>query len=120
MKLNLKNRQMDFTFEESCLVRIVTAEASDGRHYTQRCSKEAFEAVAWAMENWPRHGTGATVRQIARQEHMPFTQVDVALAFLDERGILDTRHRRRYPVATSVHLDAMCEFHALDEESRLA
>jgi hypothetical protein len=53
---------------------------------------------------------------IARAEDLRFTQVDVAFAFLHERGIIDRRHRRNYPASSSVHLDAMIEWHALREE----
>ena len=58
--------------------------------------------------------------QIARKEHLPFTQVNVALEFLKERGIVDVRHRRCYPATESVHLDAMVEWHALREEPKPA
>jgi predicted transcriptional regulator len=58
--------------------------------------------------------------RIARQEGLAFTQVNVALEFLKERGIVDVRHRRCYPGTRDVHLDAMIEFHALAEERKPA
>lgn len=51
----------------------------------------------------------------AQREGLPFTQVAVALAFLKERGIVDTRYRRNYAATRSVHLDAMTEFYAIGE-----
>ena len=120
MKTNLKNRNVQFTHEDGCLVRTVTADAGDGRTYTHRCSKDIFETVAWAIEELPREGAGTTLMEIARQGNLPFTQVNVTLEFLKERGIVDVRHRRCYPATSSVHLDAMVEFHALAEESKSA
>jgi hypothetical protein len=120
MKTNLKNRDVRFFLEDGCLVRVVTADAGDGRTYTHRCAKEAFETVAWAMEELPREGDGTTLMQIAKKEALPFTQVNVALEFLKERGIVDVRHRRCYPATKIVHLDAMVEWHALREEPKPA
>jgi hypothetical protein len=37
------------------------------------------------------------------------------MAFLKERGIVETRYRRNYAATDSVHLDAMTEFYALAE-----
>jgi len=118
MKTNLKKRHVHFFIEDGCLVRTVTADAGDGRAYTHRCAKDIFETVAWAMEELPREGDGTTLMHIAKREALPFTQVNVALEFLKERGIVDVRHRRCYPATQSVHLDAMVEFHALAEESK--
>jgi len=118
MKTNLKKRDVRFHIEDGCLVRTVVSDASDGRTYTHRCAKEVFEIVAWAVEELPREGDGTTLMQIAKNEAMPFTQVNVALEFLKERGIVDVRHRRCYPATTSVHLDAMVEYHALAEEPK--
>ena len=120
MKTNFKNRDVRFFIEDGCLVRIVTANAGDGRTYTHRCAKAAFETVAWAMEELPREGEGTTLMEIARKEDIPFTQVNVSLEFLKDRGIVDVRHRRCYPATTSVHLDAMVEFHALADEPKPA
>ena len=116
MRTYLKDRDITFRHEDGCLVRTVAG--ADGRTYTHRCAKEAFETVAWAMEELPREGDGTTLRQIAKKEALPFTQVNVALEFLKERGIVDVRHRRCYPATESVHLDAMVEWHALREEPK--
>ncbi len=114
MKTSIRNREVTFRHEDGCLVRTVTG--PDGRSYSHRCSLASFETVAHAMDETPAEGAGATMAAIARAESLPFTQVDVALAFLHERGIIDRRHRRNYPASSSVHLDAMIEWHALREE----
>jgi hypothetical protein len=120
VKTNLKNRDVRFYIEDGCLVRTVTADAGDGRTYTHRCTKAAFETVAHAIAETPTEGEGISLMQIARQENVAFTQVNVALEFLKERGIVDVRHRRCYPSTRDVHLDAMVEFHALAEEPKPA
>ena len=120
MKTNLKNRAVRFFVQDGCLVRTVVSDAGDGRTYTHRCPKETFEAVAWAINNTPAEGDGTTLLLIALQERLPFSQVDVALQYLKERGLVDVRHRRCYPGTTCVHLDAMVEFYALIEEPKPA
>ena len=114
MRTKLLNREVQFRVEDGCLVRIVTG--SDGRTYTHRCAKHAFEAVAHALASIPAQGDGTTLRRIVRQESLPHTQVNVALGFLDERGLVDVRHRRSFPATQDVYLDAMVEYHALAEE----
>ncbi len=114
MRANLKDRAITFIIEDGCLVRTVAG--VDGRSYVQRCSNKVFETVAHAVEETPAQGDGTCAPDISRRENLPFTQVDVALSFLKERGIVDVRHRRCYPASQSVHLDAMTEFHALAEE----
>jgi hypothetical protein len=115
MRRALKDRTITFTVEDGCLVRTVTG--SD-RTYQHRCSLEVYEAVAHALEETPVDGEGVTCVALAEQEQVPFTQADLAVAFLLDRGIVDRRHRRNYPVGTSVHLDAMIEWHALAEQGR--
>lgn len=114
MRTSIRNRDVTFRHEDGHLVRTVTG--AGGRSYTHRCSLAAYETVAHAMDETPAEGAGTTMETIARAEDLPFTQVDVALAFLHERGIIDRRHRRNYPASRSVHLDAMVEWHALREE----
>jgi hypothetical protein len=113
MQTSIPNRNVRFFHEDGCLVRDVVG--GDGRTYTHRCQRQTFETVAHAIEETPAEGDGTTLMHIARQEYLPFTQVNVALEFLKERGIVDVRHRRCYPGTRSVHLDAMVEFHALSE-----
>ena len=115
MKTPLKDRDVRFFVEDGCLVRTVTASAAagDSRSYTHRCEKKAFEAVAYAVEETPAEGEGTSLGDIAKREKLPFTQANVALEFLKERGLVEVRHRRCYPATRTVHLDAMVEFHAL-------
>ena len=120
MASSIRDRDVRFLVEDGYLVRTVTGGGREGRSYTHRCAKAAFEQVAHAVEETPAQGAGTTLEVLARQEALPFTQVNVALEFLKERGIVDVRHRRCYPATTSVHLDAMVEFHALAEEPKPA
>ena len=59
MRTNLKNRTVQFRFEDGCLVRTVAS--NDGRTYTHRCGKDAFETVAHAMCETPAEGEGTTL-----------------------------------------------------------
>ena len=120
MKTNIRKRDVRFTVQDGCLVRTVAGDAGDGRTYTHRCAKAVFETVGWAVEELPREGGGTTLMMIARQENLPFTQVNVALEFMKERGLVDVRHRRCYPATRDVYLDAMVEYHALAEEPKPA
>jgi hypothetical protein len=116
MRRSIRDRQISYRHEDACLVRTVTG--GDGRTYSHRCSLATFETVAHAMGETPAEGAGSTMEAVARAEGLPFTRVDVALAFLHERGIIDRRHRRNYPASRCVHLDAMIEWHALREEAK--
>jgi len=115
MKTSIKERNVIFFVQDGCLVRIVAGEVGDDRTYTHRCEKQAFETVAHAIAETPREGDGTTLMLIAKREKLPFTQVNVALEFLKERGLVDVRHRRCYPATPDVYLDAMVEYHALAE-----
>jgi hypothetical protein len=114
MRTYLTDRDIAFRHEDGCLVRTVAG--ADGRTYTHRCSLEVFEKVAWVLEETPAEGNGVAINEIAAAHNLPHTQVDVTLAFLSERGVIDRRHRRNYPASPSVHLDALVEWHALREE----
>ena len=111
MNDHLKDRDVTFVVEDGCLVRTVSG--AGGRSYTHRCSKAAFEAVAHAVAETPADGRGTCLIDLVGREHVAFTQVNVALEFLKERGLVEVRHRRCYPATADTHLDAMVEFHAL-------
>ena len=113
MKTNMRDREVQFFVQDGCLVRTVSR--TDGRSYTHRCERKVFETVAHAIEEMPAEGLGTSLTEIARRENLPFTQVNVALEFLKERGIVDVRHRRCYPGTTCVFEDAMVEFLVLDK-----
>lgn len=110
------DRDVTFLHEDDCLLRVVTSTA-DGRTYRHRCSLASFETVAWALSEIPLQGDGITLARIAKRERIPFTQVNVALEFLKERGLVDVRHRLCYPTTAAIHLHAMVEFHAIAEGS---
>ena len=116
MNNHLNDRDVRFSVEDGSLVRTVTG--AGGRSYTHRCSKDAFEKVAHAVEETPAEGEGTSLIDVVGRENLPFTQVNVALEFLKERGLVDVRHRRCYPATRHTHLDAMVEFHALAEQCR--
>jgi len=118
MKTNLRKRDVRFFIQDGCLVRVVTSDAADGRNYSHRCEKQTFEAVAHAIAETPAQGDGTSLMLLARQENLPYTQVNVTLEFLKERGIVDVRHRRCYPGTREVYLDAMVEWHALAENGK--
>jgi len=83
-----------------------------GEPYEHRCPIAAFNRVAEAIDELGPEPF--TLESIFCREHVPWTQVAVAMAFLKERGIIETRHRKNYAATTTgVHLDAMTEYHAL-------
>ena len=84
-----------------------------GEPYEHRCPRKAFEQVAHAIDEVGDEGF--TLELLVQCEDLPFTQIAVALAFLKERGIVETRYRRNYAATQCAHLDAMTEFYALAE-----
>lgn len=113
MKTNMRHRDVRFCVLDGHLVRTVAGD--DGRTYTHRCTRQVYETVAHAIDEIPAQGAGTTLAEIARAEDLPFTQVNVALEFMKERGIIEVRHRRCYPGTTCAFEDAMVEFYALAE-----
>ncbi len=86
-----------------------------GEPYEHRCPKASFEQVAHAVDELGNEAF--TLESLVQREALPFTQVAVALAFLKERGIVETRYRRNYAATQCAHIDAMTEFYALAENS---
>ncbi len=82
-----------------------------GKRYEHRCPLASFEQAARAIDE--AGGDGFTLETLVEREGLPFTQVAVALAFLKERGCVETRYRRNHAASDCVHLDAMTEYHAL-------
>ena len=107
----MTERMETFEVEDDHLIRRVVPRR--GEPYEHRCPRVSFEQVAHAIDE---AGDAAfTLKSLVQREDLPFTQVAVALAFLKERGIVDTRYRRNYAATGAVHLDAMTEFYALAE-----
>lgn len=102
-----------FEVEDGCLVRNVVPRR--GGPYERRCLQKTFERVAFAIEELGDEAF--TLESLVLCEDLPFTQVAVALAFLKERGIVETRHWRNYAATRCVHLDAMTEYFALAEDT---
>jgi hypothetical protein len=100
-----------FAVDDGFLVRRVAP--ARGTPYEHRCSADAFENIAWAIEE---HQGPFTLNELQRVTELPFTQVAVALAFLKERGCITPVHGRKHKAASAgLHLDAMTEFHAQRE-----
>ncbi|MBI1371812.1 MAG: hypothetical protein GC159_03505 [Phycisphaera sp.] len=106
-----RDRNVIFDVVDGVLTRTVAF--SDGRSYTHRCTREVFEEVAYAIEQ--RATEGATLDPLAKALDLPFTQVNVAMEFMKERGCVVTRGRRNYPASIAMYEDAMCEFTFLAE-----
>jgi hypothetical protein len=114
MRHRREHRDVNFDVVDGALVRTVTFPDGDPRkHYTHRCTREVYERVAHAVEESGDHGV--TLESIAEAEDAPFTQVNVALEFMRERGCVVTRHRRTYPASKATFEDAMIEFTYLAE-----
>jgi hypothetical protein len=109
-----RTRTVEFLADDDgALKRVV--QLSDGRQYVHRCTREVFEAVAFAYED----GQGHTMEEIADALNAPFTQVNVAVEFLKERGVIEVRAKRKsYAASGCIFEDAMIEYHALLEQLR--
>jgi hypothetical protein len=120
MKMNFRQRDVRYEFANGCLVRTVTDAAPEaggsGKTYQHRCTRQVFETVAHAVNETPADGEGTSQFDIVQRESLPYSQVNVALEFLKERGVVDVRHRRCYPASTTAFEDAMIEFLVLGEE----
>ena len=106
-------RQAAFAVEDGILVR--HGVPSRGEPYAHRCPLEAFEEVAYTIDEQEQP---FTLVDLQTATGLPFTQVAVSLAFLKERGCLLPVHGRKHKAASGcIHLDAMTEFHALRESA---
>jgi hypothetical protein len=89
----------------------------DGRGYTQHCTREVLEQVAWLVE--ARGERGVTTPELWDVlPEWPCTQISVALAFLKDRGCVETSGRRSYAASATVYEDALTEFHYLAHVAR--
>jgi hypothetical protein len=109
----MAERDESFAIVENVLVRTVVPRR--GQPYQHTCGKEVFDEVCHAIDK--RSGGSFTSLEIREPVNAPYTQVDVAFAFLKERGCIVPTIRKRHVGATSdVHCDAMIEWHALREK----
>ena len=104
------HRQRDVTFrvQDDHLEMHVTFAQQPDRNYTHRCTRDIFRDVAYAIEDHAAGGT--TLDEIVQAIDAPYPQVNVALAFMKERGSVEIRHRRTFPASNIVYEDAMIEF----------
>ena len=111
----MRPRQSTVRFEvaRGKLVRHVTFK-EDSRSYIHRAALAVLKEVAWYVEEHSQDGV--TTNELWEVlPNLPATQISVALEFLKERGCLETRCRRNFPVTTTLFEDAMVEYHALAE-----
>jgi hypothetical protein len=113
----MRHRQQEIVFavRHGRLVRHVRLR--DGRGYTQQCTREVLEQVAWFVE--ARGEAGVTTPELwAALPELPCTQISIALAFLKDRGCVETSGRRSYAASATVYEDALTEFHYLAHVAR--
>ena len=83
--------------------------------YRHSCSKATFERICHDVE--ALNGARFSGQAIGEAGDYPLSQLATALAFLEERGIIEQSGRTRIAQTDSVYLDGMTEFHALYEET---
>ncbi|CAG0985857.1 hypothetical protein PHYC_02019 [Phycisphaerales bacterium] len=101
-----------FRVENGMLVRAVIP--ANGRPYMHRCTLAVFESVARAIDE--AGGKPLSLEALRAATGLPSTQVNVAFAFLKERGCVVPAFKRRHKAnGGAVHPLAMAEYHALRE-----
>ena len=115
MARSTENRNIEFRGTPGgALEREVTL--ADGRVYSHRCSEQVFKAVAAYLDDHQREGV--KMQSLADTIDAPYTQVNVALQLLQERGLMMTSGRLGYVAegyAVAFYEHAMTEFLALIE-----
>jgi hypothetical protein len=108
----MATREVTFAVQNGVLTRLVRL--ADGREYKHACPQDAFEAVAWYVQ---KH-LGRRLSANALWRRMPglrFTQIQVALAFLHDRGCVGRTGRWAIASSETVYEDAMGAFYHLAE-----
>jgi site-specific recombinase XerD len=90
-----------------------TVSMNDGRSYAHNCTLDTFKQVAHALAEAKRP---TTLKEVAEQEQLPYTEVNIAIEFLKERGLLETVRRRSLPASRTFFECAMTEFYALQDD----
>ncbi len=105
-----RNRYRIVTFDvvDDHLEMKVVFPDNPSRDYVHRCTRDIFREVAFTIEEKAAGGT--TLEDLVAAMDAPFTQVNVALAFMKERGCVEVRRRRTYPASVAMYEDAMVEF----------
>jgi hypothetical protein len=113
MPTRSRNRIVTFDVVDDHLEMKVVFPDSPTRDYLHRCTRDIFREVAFTIEEKAAGGT--TLEDLVAAMDAPFTQVNVALAFMKERGCVEVRRRRAYPASDALYEDAMIEFCYLAE-----
>lgn len=108
-----RNRVVNFDVIDDRLEMKVTFPDAPDRSYVHRCTRDTFREVAFTIEE--NAAGGMTLEDLVEAMDAPYTQVNVALAFMKERGCVEVRHRRSYPASGQLYEDAMIEFMFLAE-----
>jgi len=103
-----RQRDVDFRVLDDHLEMTVSFLEQPDRDYTHRCTRDVFREVAYAIEE--HAAGGSTLEELVEAIDAPYTQVNVALAFMKERGCVEVRRRRSYPASGQLYEDAMIEF----------
>ncbi|MEM7577505.1 MAG: hypothetical protein AAF328_08525 [Planctomycetota bacterium] len=111
-----RNRDVTFDVVDDHLEMTVAFPDQADRNYIHRCTRNIFETVAHTIEE--QATAGSTLEDLVAALDAPFTQVNVALAFLKERGCVKVRRRRSYPASAALYEDAMVEYLVLAEAPR--
>jgi len=112
-----RQRDVDFRVLDDHLEMVVTFRDQPDRNYTHRCTRDVFREVAYTIEKRASapESRGSTLEELVEAIDAPYTQVNVALAFMKERGCVEVRRRRTYPASGWLYEDAMVEFMYLAE-----
>lgn len=94
---------------DGALVRLVRTRR--GGRYRHVCQMETYAAVAHEVEE--RAARGTTVEELHRSCGLPMSQVAAAIAFMDERGVVEKVRRRIFPASEFANEDALVELLAL-------
>lgn len=108
MPTRSRSRIVTFDVVDDHLEMKVVFPDTPGRDYVHRCTRDIFREVAFTIEEKAAGGT--TLDDLVAAMDAPLTQVNVALAFMKERGCVEVRRRRTYPASDALYEDAMIEF----------
>ena len=108
MPTRSRNRIVTFDVVDEHLEMKVVFPDNPARDYVHRCTRDIFREVAFMIEEKAAGGT--TLEDLVTAMDAPFTQVNVALAFMKERGCVEVRRRRTFPASDALYEDAMIEF----------
>ena len=108
-----RNRLVLFDVADDHLEMQVSFPHAPDRNYVHRCTRDVYREVAFTIEEVAAGGT--TLEELVAAMDAPFTQVNVAMAFMKERGCVEVRRRRTFPASGQLYEDAMIEFMYLAE-----